>query len=348
MKSAVERGKILAMCKKMTSKNDNLNTWDGVAEEIGSVDQPNDRANAEAYDGSEPRLATGSTAAQIKRYVLIGCGALWLNLMYVLVTVPYGIINGGVTSMSMILSRLPLTGVLPVNAWVAIVTGILLALCGLFLGKENFIGSIFSCVCGVGGFNLFTLAVPDALHNLIFRFGEFGPLAKAGLLGFSNLSDSSLLYGTSAPVDLFGGALIPPVGTIIELILAAIGVGFGYYLCISNNATAVGMDTIALILHKKNEKIPVAWAMYAINIIVLLLGLATYGLIGVLMGIAFAGVQAASLNAFLKLGTGEKRQSDGDDFVKMLDEAQEWASSVGYQESDVNAVIKSTRKRKHK
>lgn len=221
---------------------------------------------------------------ELGRYILIGCGALLLNLMYVLVTVPYGIINGGVTSMSMILARLPLTGLLPVNAWVAIVTGLLLLLCGLFLGKENFIGSIFSCICGVGGFNLFTLTVPDPLMEMLRRFGEMGRFASDG--------------GGAAGLIIRS---IPPLGTIAELILAAIGVGLGYYLCISNNATAVGMDTIALIIHKKNEKIPVAWALYAINITVLLLGLATYGPVCVLMGIAFAGIQAVSLNTALQL-----------------------------------------------
>ena len=214
----------------------------------------------------------GLDRKEIKRYTLIGCGGLLINLMYVLVTVPYGIINGGVTSMSMILSRFPLTGILSVGAWVAIVTGVLLLLCGLFLGKENFLGSIFSCVCCIAGFNLFTWIVPEWISGPIFRFGQFG----------------------ANP--------IVPAGTVIEMALCAVFVGYGYYLCISNNATAVGMDTIALILHKKNEKIPVAYAMYAINIIVLLLGLATYGLLGVLMGIAFAGIQAVSLNAFLKIG----------------------------------------------
>ena len=37
-----------------------------------------------------------------------------------------------------------------------------------------------------------------------------------------------------------------------------------------------------------------------------------------------------------------------DDFIKMLDEAQEWAVSVGYQESDVNDIIKSTREKKRR
>lgn len=206
----------------------------------------------------------------ISRYAKIGCGVSLLNLMYVLVSVPYGIINGGVTSLSMILSRLPLTGMLPVNVWVALVTGILLLLCLLFLGRDNFIASMFSAVVGVGAFNLFTLIVPDWIRQPIFRFGELG----------------------SNP--------ILPLGTVILMAAAAAFVGIGYYLCISNNSTAVGMDTIAMILNKKNPKIPIAYAMYAINIIVLLLGLYTYGLICVLMGIAFAGIQAVTLNFFLR------------------------------------------------
>ena len=35
-----------------------------------------------------------------------------------------------------------------------------------------------------------------------------------------------------------------------------------------------------------------------------------------------------------------------DDFEKLLDEAQEWAASVGYQESDVDDIIKSVRRKK--
>ena len=37
-----------------------------------------------------------------------------------------------------------------------------------------------------------------------------------------------------------------------------------------------------------------------------------------------------------------------DDFEQLLDEAQEWAASVGYTEEDVNDIIKSVRAEKHK
>ena len=206
----------------------------------------------------------------IKRYALIGLGLTILNFAYVMVTVPHGIINGGVTSFSMILARLPFTEVLPVNAWVAIVTGLLALLCFMFLGRDIFIASLYSCVVGVAAFNFFTLIVPADVIDAMVRIGHMG----------------------NNPVI--------PVGMAVELIAAAAVVGAGYYFCLSNDSTAVGMDTIALIIHKRHEKIPVAYAMYAINIIVLLLGLYTYGLRCVLMGIAFAGIQALTLNAMLR------------------------------------------------
>ena len=36
------------------------------------------------------------------------------------------------------------------------------------------------------------------------------------------------------------------------------------------------------------------------------------------------------------------------EFLRHLDEAKEWAASVGYKEEDVSDVIKDVRKRKHK
>ena len=40
---------------------------------------------------------TRAIASQIRRYALIGFGLVILNFAYVMVTVPHGIINGGVT-----------------------------------------------------------------------------------------------------------------------------------------------------------------------------------------------------------------------------------------------------------
>ena len=70
-----------------------------------------------------------------------------------------------------------------------------------------------------------------------------------------------------------------------------------------------------------------------------------------------------SIRKMLSIGTGDKlvAHDSGDaimlktlkfptvqEFEKSLDEAQKWAVSVGYEESDVNDIIKSVRKRGRK
>ena len=73
-------------------------------------------------------------------------------------------------------------------------------------------------------------------------------------------------------------------------------------------------------------------------------------------------VLPAAIRKKLSIGSGSKlaAYASGDvimlkpitipteaDFSARLDEAKEWASSVGYEEPDVNDIIKQTRKRKH-
>lgn len=195
---------------------------------------------------------------------------LIVTLAYILVTVPYGIINGGVTSCSLILHKLPVTGMLPVSIWVAILEITLVVLSYFFLGREVFEGSVYSCLLYVGLFNLLSFLMPRKVYDVIYAFGTLG--------------DNPAI----------------PAGTAVELVLGAAALGFGYYLTVSRKATTAGMDTIALIIHSRHKKIPVAYAMYALNIMVLLLGLWTYGLRNVLMGIAFAGIQALTMNAFMR------------------------------------------------
>lgn len=221
------------------------------------------------------------TKHMIKRYLFITFGIMIINFTYVMITVPHGIINGGVTSFSMILSRLPLTEALPVNAWVTVVTVLLALLCFLFLGRDVFTASLFSCAGGIFFFNLFSFVIGDKVIDAVYKISAVGynPVISAGMA--------------------------------VELFAAAVVVGAGYYFCLSNNATAVGMDTIALIIHRKNERVPVAYAMYGINIIVLLLGLYTYGVRCTVMGIIFAGVQAMTLNVMLKIREKKERLTDG-------------------------------------
>lgn len=87
------------------------------------------------------------------RILKILFGNILITATYAFLTVPNHIVNGGVTSFSMIFSEM-------VNINISIVvntiTILLLILCGLFLGRSFFNGSIFSCVCYLGFFTFFS------------------------------------------------------------------------------------------------------------------------------------------------------------------------------------------------
>lgn len=185
-----------------------------------------------------------------KRCFCIIFGNILITGAYAFITVPNEIINGGVTSFSMVLRKF---FSMNLSIFVNIITITLLLLCLIFLGKDFFIGSIFSCVCYL---SLFTF------------FHSFG-------IGLS----------------------IHPVFCII---IAGIAVGFGYYLCIRAKSTAISFDVIALILNKKNPKINIAFAMGIINVFVLLTGLAAYGPLSIILGIAFTAIQTLTLNQLQK------------------------------------------------
>lgn len=68
-----------------------------------------------------------------------------------------------------------------------------------------------------------------------------------------------------------------------------------------------------------------------------------------------------SIRKLLSIDTGDKlvaytsgdvimlktlKLPSAEEFETMLDEAQEWAASVGYDENDINDIVKSTRRKK--
>ena len=184
------------------------------------------------------------------RYIKIIMGNLLMTSAYAFLTVPQKIVNGGVTSFSMILA--------PLIGWntaviADLVTVLMLILCFVFLGREYFKGTVIGGICYIVFFTGF--------HALQINLIPLRPLAA---------------------------------------LVAAVMVGSGYYLCISQGATAVSFDTIALILHEKNERINVAAVMFAINTCVLMLGIFQYGIWAVILGIAFSAVQSFVLNTLLK------------------------------------------------
>ena len=194
------------------------------------------------------------------RYIKFVLGNVLIAGAYACITVPKEIVNGGVTSFSMILSKLTH---IP-TAWLAdAFTLLLLAVCFFGLGKEYFQGTILSCLA----------------YLVLFT-------------GFSALQ-------WELPLPLIPGAA-----------LAALLVGAGYALCIHAKSTAIGFDTIALIIHQKYPKVKVALCMYLINMMVLLSGILVYGWRSVMLGLAFSLLQSLTLHLLLKMQ--QKREASGD------------------------------------
>ena len=94
------------------------------------------------------------------RVLRILLGNILICAAYAWLTVPKGIINGGVTSFSMSINRL-FEGLLSVSIWASIITVIIAVLCYLFLGRDYFIGSLLSCIFYIVFFNIFSLVPVD-------------------------------------------------------------------------------------------------------------------------------------------------------------------------------------------
>lgn len=99
----------------------------------------------------------------------------------------------------------------------------------------------------------------------------------------------------------------------IDFILASILIAIGYYCCITANASTVGMDVLALVAHKKNNRINIAHAIRWINFSVLLLGFFVYGWQSVLVGVLFSFLNSWLLSKLLNRESDRKQLEEQND-----------------------------------
>lgn len=149
----------------------------------------------------EKKMDKNTVKKYTKEISIILIGNIFLGIACSKWMVPNEIINGGVTTISMILNKMLSVPLLYLTNGLTL---LLLIICYIFLGKDNFSKSIFSSVFYSMSFSLF-YSLPFSLH----------------------------------------------VNVVLDLILAAIFIGIGYYYCSIVNASTVGVDVIALIIHKK-------------------------------------------------------------------------------------------------
>ena len=99
---------------------------------------------------------------------MIILGNLLITGAYAFITVPNEIINGGVTSFSMVLGQVCR---MDISVFVNLLTLFLLFLCLVFLGREFFAGSVLSCVCYLSMFTFFhSLGLYDARRILLLSY----------------------------------------------------------------------------------------------------------------------------------------------------------------------------------
>lgn len=186
-----------------------------------------------------------------KELVVILIGNIFLGIAYSKWMIPNEIINGGVTSISMILNKISSVPLLYLTNGL---TFILLAICYMFLGKDNFTKSIFSSLFYSTSFSLF-YSLPFSLH----------------------------------------------INLVVDLILASIFIAIGYYCCIIVNSSTVGVDVVALIMDKSDNKINIANNITKINFVILFIGLIVYGIKSVIVGMIFTFIYSRILKKLLKI-----------------------------------------------
>ncbi|MGE7185038.1 YitT family protein [Peribacillus sp. NPDC006672] len=176
-------------------------------------------------------------------------GNISMTFAYAYLIIPNEIINGGVTSSALLLHALSGYNI---AILANLVTGLLLIICLVFLGKEYFFKSIVSSLS----------------YMLFFNF----------------------FYSLSIDFDM---------NIVLVIIISSILIAIGYYLCITANASTVGFDVLALILHHKNEKIDIAATIRIINLIVLILGFLVYGYTSIIKGVAYTLIFSCLLKKML-------------------------------------------------
>ncbi|PAB01597.1 YitT family protein [Enterococcus canintestini] len=188
----------------------------------------------------------------LKSFFKIFFGNFLLGFAYAKLMVPNEIVNGGVTSLSLIFSSLTS---LNITLFTNVITGVLLTVSLIFLGKFFFFSSVVSSVSYLLFFNLF-YRLPFTVHTNI----------------------------------------------VVDFVMAVVLIAIGYYCCLSENSSTAGLDVFAVILNKKIPKISTSVFLRYLNITVLVLGLFSYGIRAVILGILFSFSFTKVMDILMKRG----------------------------------------------
>ena len=136
------------------------------------------------------------------RFFRIFIGNILLTGAYAFITVPKIILNGGVTSFSLVLEAWTPWSV---ALWVDVLTILLIIISYIFLGKSYFVGALFSSVCYMVLFNVFhwtdlELPVPTVFGTPILATPIAALLVAAGYYFCISAKATAVSFDTIAMI----------------------------------------------------------------------------------------------------------------------------------------------------
>ncbi|MFT8843505.1 MAG: YitT family protein [Schleiferilactobacillus harbinensis] len=86
----------------------------------------------------------------------------------------------------------------------------------------------------------------------------------------------------------------------LDVLLASLFIGAGYYCCIASNASTAGLDVFALIAAHKNPQLNVTLMLRVINVVVLLGSTVVFGWAALVWGLAFTFLYSGLMGWLLR------------------------------------------------
>ncbi|MGD9909265.1 MAG: YitT family protein [Candidatus Izemoplasmatales bacterium] len=105
------------------------------------------------------KLVSKQTYIKIKQYLFLTFGVFLMAVAFYFFVIPSGIVVGGTTGISMVIYRY--TQVLPISMLALILNGILLIAAFLFIGKKEFVRSLYGSILFPIFLAIFEIAIPS-------------------------------------------------------------------------------------------------------------------------------------------------------------------------------------------
>ena len=222
---------------------------------------------------TKKKISKAEMLLQLKNFALVLAGTLVLAFGCAIFLEPPRLVSGGVTGLSIVIDNildipdlhLPLIGITPfVDILIFFITWGLFFLGLIFLGKDFALKTLVSSIFYPLGFALFGhLVSPDVL------WGFF---------------------------DIFSDPQYAGVSLIISALFGGICVGTGCALTFLGGGSTGGMDILAFMICKVMKKWKSSTVIFAIDAIIVLLGMLVNNLIVTLLGVISAWIAATVID----------------------------------------------------